>query len=621
MFLTASEWKELGGFKGAGSGGNDFQRLELDCCALSFLPFEHPVCSPQGHIFELERIVPFLQTHHRNPVTNEPLEVKQLIKLHFARNEEGDLMCPTLFKPFSEHTHVVALRTTGNVFSYEALETLCLKTKPPQMRDLLDDSPFTRADIIELQNPHNILARNPANFAHIRDEQMAKLVDGMKSAAASAAASAARSSASGAAAPAASGARKPRPALDLGISLAPKVDGSAAAAAASLGGPARGLYSSGAVSGSFTSTSMSVSTQNERQVLSAEEVLAQRYEHLRKKGAKGYVRLHTTLGNINLEVHADLVPRTAHNFMELCERGYYKDTRFHRVIPSFMLQGGDPDGTGRGGEGAFAPQFADEFHSKLRHDARGVLSMANSGPNTNASQFFLTFGPAQHLDNKHSVFGRLVGGGEVLDALEKVETIKTKTDPRGPKDCPVKEVRITAITVYTNPFKEDFTPVDALTRKKEGEAAEAEAKAAAEAEQQAGEMGKWFSNPQAAATSAAGGDANFKYLNLPKPQQKGSDNALSAKRKGSPNAAEDAGALPAHPALRAAAAAAAAAGSPMDTNQTPKAPASSEEDEAARAFEAAKRRQQQAKQQAAAAAAAAAAQAKPQASYGNFGNF
>lgn len=248
-------------------------------------------------------------------------------------------MDPVLFKVFSENTHVVAIKTTGNVYSYEAIDELCIKAK--SMRDLLTDAPFTKADIITLQDPHNILARNPASFAHIRDEAVAKQVDTLKAGQAAAASSAASSSSSAAAAaPAAAAAAAPRPAggrPKLGISLAVKPTGAAAAAAALSSGPARAMYSSGAVSGSFTSTSMSVATNNERSLLSAEQILEQRYADLRKRKAKGYVRLHTNLGNINLELHCDLVPRTCHNFLELCERGYYKDTIFHRVIPGFMV--------------------------------------------------------------------------------------------------------------------------------------------------------------------------------------------------------------------------------------------------------------------------------------------
>jgi len=127
-------------------------------------------------------------------------------------------------------------------------------------------------------------------------------------------------------------------------------------------------------------------------------------------------RLKTARGDIVLELHADKAPMTVENFVNLSRSGFYDGTTFHRVIPGFMAQGGDPTGTGRGGPGY---QFRDEFHPQLRHEAAGVLSMANAGPNTNGSQFFITFGPTPHLDNKHSVFGRVTEGMEVLRSIRE----------------------------------------------------------------------------------------------------------------------------------------------------------------------------------------------------------
>lgn len=106
----------------------------------------------------------------------------------------------------------------------------------------------------------------------------------------------------------------------------------------------------------------------------------------KKTNKKGYVQLQTSLGNINIELHCDLVPLTCENFLVLCERGYYDNTIFHRLIPKFMIQGGDPTGTGTGGQSIFGTHFQDEFSLKLQHSGRGIVSMANSGPNTNGSQ-------------------------------------------------------------------------------------------------------------------------------------------------------------------------------------------------------------------------------------------
>jgi len=124
--------------------------------------------------------------------------------------------------------------------------------------------------------------------------------------------------------------------------------------------------------------------------------------------------IQTAGGDIVLQLFADKTPNTVNNFVFLAREGFYDGVIFHRVIENFMVQGGDPTGTGRGGPGY---SFADEFHPELGHDGPGVLSMANAGPNTNGSQFFITHVATPHLDGKHSVFGRVTGGLDVLMAI------------------------------------------------------------------------------------------------------------------------------------------------------------------------------------------------------------
>lgn len=124
--------------------------------------------------------------------------------------------------------------------------------------------------------------------------------------------------------------------------------------------------------------------------------------------------IQTAGGDIVLQLFADKTPNTVNNFVFLAQEGFYDGVVFHRVIENFMVQGGDPTGTGRGGPGY---SFADEFHPELRHYGPGVLSMANAGPNTNGSQFFITHVATPHLDGKHSVFGRVTGGLDVLMAI------------------------------------------------------------------------------------------------------------------------------------------------------------------------------------------------------------
>jgi cyclophilin family peptidyl-prolyl cis-trans isomerase len=129
---------------------------------------------------------------------------------------------------------------------------------------------------------------------------------------------------------------------------------------------------------------------------------------------KYYAVFNTDLGEFKLELFADKAPVTVNNFVFLAEEGFYDGTIFHRVIDDFMVQGGDPTGTGRGGPGY---RFNDEFHPNLRHDKRGVLSMANAGPGTNGSQFFITHTATPWLDGKHAVFGQLIEGDDVFSQI------------------------------------------------------------------------------------------------------------------------------------------------------------------------------------------------------------
>ena len=135
-------------------------------------------------------------------------------------------------------------------------------------------------------------------------------------------------------------------------------------------------------------------------------------------------RIDTNRGAIRIELHADRAPRTAANFETLAAKGFYNGLKFHRVIANFMIQGGCPDGTGRGGPGY---NFPDEFHPELKHDGPGVLSMANSGPNTNGSQFFITHVATPWLDGKHSVFGRVIDGQDVVNKIKQGDVMTKVT--------------------------------------------------------------------------------------------------------------------------------------------------------------------------------------------------
>ena len=167
--------------------------------------------------------------------------------------------------------------------------------------------------------------------------------------------------------------------------------------------------------------------------------------------ASTYARFDTTEGTFTVRLFDQEAPKTVENFVGLAEgtkqwsdprsnqkvkQPYYDGTIFHRVIAGFMIQGGDPLGQGIGGPGY---NFADEFHPKLRHSKEGILSMANRGPNTNGGQFFITLGPTPHLDDRHSVFGEVVDG---MDVVRKIGGTKT-----GDRDRPVKDIVINHVTI------------------------------------------------------------------------------------------------------------------------------------------------------------------------------
>ena len=154
-----------------------------------------------------------------------------------------------------------------------------------------------------------------------------------------------------------------------------------------------------------------------------------------------YAAFDTTEGKFKIKLHADKAPKTVENFVSLAEgtktgKPFYDGTIFHRIIPDFMVQGGDPQGTGRGGPGY---QFADEFHASLKHTKPGILSMANAGPNTNGSQFFITVAATPWLDNRHSIFGEVTEGYDVVLKISKA--------PRNSQDRPLKEVRVNTVTI------------------------------------------------------------------------------------------------------------------------------------------------------------------------------
>ncbi|KAK9478346.1 cyclophilin-like domain-containing protein [Lipomyces japonicus] len=412
LYITHSEWS--GPDKHSSSGGissrkvgKSNKRLVFTHCNVSLIPFVNPVCDLRGNIYDRKHILDWIAKHGTNPLTGEPLLVEDLITLHFQKNDDGEYIDPVTYKVLTPSSHIVCLKPSGNVFTWDTIEQLNIKAK--NWSDIVSGQKFSRSDILILQDPLNIskdVALNNPNklsssqqpkFLTKSDEKSAK-----------------------------------RPADITDDQIPKKKSLPYNASVASTGRAAAGL----------TSTASTPYTRSDRQLLTDEEFLLKP----RRVIKVAYVQIRTNLGNLNLELQPQYAPKAVYNFIKLAESGYYEGVKFHRNISKFMIQGGDPSGTGRGGQSHFGRPFEDEFNSPLSHDSRGVISMANKGKNTNTSQFFILYGPKPSLDKKHTVFGKVVGGSDVLDKMEKT--------PVDSNDRPLLDIVIRNMSVISDPFKE-----------------------------------------------------------------------------------------------------------------------------------------------------------------------
>ena len=383
------------------------------------------------------------------------MKSSELIKLNFAKNDEGEMVDPVTFKVFTDNTHIVALRNTGNVFAWDTVERLNVKAK--MWKDLLSDEEFGRKDIITLQDPQHLEGRDLSSFKYLQDgastlteEQERERNDPGRNVNKEALGSSAKilKAKEAVAKAREQRAKDPNQNPAASGSKAIQVATNGAQRQSTSGHSGRAIpynaaqHTTGKAAASFTSTGLTPHTSGERALLTDEEYM------LRPKRVKikGYARFQTNLGDLNVELQTEYAPKAVWNFVQLSKKGYYKDVAFHRNIRNFMLQGGDPTGTGKGGTSIWGKNFNDEFDGPLTHDSRGMLSMANKGKNTNSSQFFITYRPAKHLDRKHTIFGRVVGGLETLSRLENA--------PTDSSDRPVDEIRIIDVVVFVDPFEE-----------------------------------------------------------------------------------------------------------------------------------------------------------------------
>lgn len=389
-----------------------------------------------------------------------------MIKLNFARNGDtdahdggggsgegkGEMVDPVTFKVFTDNTHIVAIRhgSEANVFAWETVERLNIKAK--MWMDLVDDREFGRSDIITLQDPQNVQSRDLSKFKFLKEgetvfskeqeeERLNNSVNidalgrvGEKVLRAKEAVEKAR--------------REREAGGDVNRSKVVVRTGPGNTASKPSMLQERKVaynaaqYTTGKAAASFTSTGLTPETSGERALLTDEEYM------LRPKRVKikGYARIETNLGSLNIELQTETAPRAVWNFVQLSKKGYYNGVTFHRNIRNFMVQGGDPTGTGKGGTSVWGKNFQDEFDGPLTHDARGIVSMANKGKNTNSSQFFITYKPAKHLDRKHTIFGRVIGGLDVLQSLENA--------PIDSSSRPIDDIIMESVVVFVDPFEE-----------------------------------------------------------------------------------------------------------------------------------------------------------------------
>jgi peptidyl-prolyl cis-trans isomerase-like protein 2 len=443
QYQSAQEQRAYSKLRSGVTIGSTVQRkLPFHCCALTLVPFVNPVCTSNGIVFDNTALLPFLLQHQKDPVTGHPLTTRDIITLHMDLDDQGRWQCPVLTKPFADHSKIVAIRDEDNnqayVYSYEAYKELNLK--PKNYVELTTGKKFNpQKDVIILNDPDNPdfdKLRDINSFWHITNARAKEQQQ-----------------------PASTNVRHSVTATRIMEQIQKEKNKRAATESASTTATATNKklkifstdvtgiqYTSGKASGSLTSTAMDVASDNTAREANPEEILQVQFQAMKNNKKKGYVQLFTNRGEILLELHCDIVPRTCTNFLGLCEANKYQKTKFHRLIPNFMIQGGKSNDGDDDDASLWGPAFADEFDDRLKHTGGGVVSMANAGPGTNKRQFFITFKSCPHLDRKHSIFAMVIKGMEVVQELGKMPTDK--------KDRPLEPVIIERTEILVNPAQE-----------------------------------------------------------------------------------------------------------------------------------------------------------------------
>lgn len=509
QYQSSVEHKLNSQFRSGRSGNSNQSRpLPFDCCALTLTPFTNPVCciitsnddesnnknnnvefnlnkqsGPINHgiIFENTEIIPYLLKHRMNPINANPMTTQSLVTLNMDKIDDSESnskhrekqniwQCPIMNKPLMNHTKIVAIRippgNEANVYSYEAVQTLNFKTK--NYIDLISGTKFhPKKDVIILNDVNDsklAQLKDINNFIHLQtlrknNQSVAsgghsggndnvnfsisakRIMEKIQSSKEEKEQVESKKKQQEE--------KKRKQCQDANHDSDSKRDYKKMKILTSDLGI---TYTKGQISGSFTSTSLPSlgpsSSMNDIREATQEEILTSLFAQMKKLKRKAFVRMVTNKGDMDIELHCDIAPRTCMNFIGLIEKGWYDGKHFHRLIPNFMIQGGGSqkrenrknEKQDKQDKSFWGSPFQDEFDPRLKHAGPGVLSMANAGPNTNNCQFFITFKTASHLDNKHSVFGKVIKGLNVLSQIEQIPTDK--------HDQPLEDVRIEKMVLF-----------------------------------------------------------------------------------------------------------------------------------------------------------------------------
>lgn len=409
LFITMTEHKnEWGGKKDPTQA--PIPRLSFNYCPLSLQPFSDPVCSPDGTVFDIVNIIPFVKRYHKNPVTGAPLKIDELIKLKYYQDEEGNYICPVSKKVFTDSTKIVAIKPSGVVYAASTVEELNRKAK--FFCDLMTGKKFLPGDIIVLQDPMDISKRIITNFDYLQNEEEfdqpnedEEMLPHIEQSA-------------------------------LGKRILEKVDQSAKALEKVLKEAAKPprkidleetltveefleerrerkdwrheLHRTGSMANSVTCTDVDLKTSDEKRPLTDIEMMREVWNEIKSHHHKGFIQINTNLGEINAELFTDQAVRTCYSFLELIYKGKLDGMKFKKLIPGVILN--LENSVSR----SIKLDTVDRSE-KLFHKKPGLLTVDTLG---DLNTMGITLGPSEQLDRTNSVFGVIHNNFELIEVIE-----------------------------------------------------------------------------------------------------------------------------------------------------------------------------------------------------------